>query len=162
MSEIIEIGLCTVDARTLQRLEKRAIMVKPIRSTVSEFCTRLTTLRQDDVHYAGSLPDAVSILKKEYRSLERLWASWGDYDRNQFARECTRDGIPYPFGDSHANVRVRFTKALGLSRRPGMDAALKLAGLPLEGVHHRGADDAWNIAALAIELARRGQPITSP
>ena len=30
----------------------------------------------------------MSILKREYRSLERLWASWGDYDRNQFQKVC--------------------------------------------------------------------------
>src|SRR6185503_20787870 len=77
LSEIIEIGLCTVDLNKLERLEKRAIMVKPVRSVVSEFCTSLTTLRSDDVIHAGSLTDAVSILKKECRSLYRLWASWG-------------------------------------------------------------------------------------
>ncbi|MFE0930127.1 hypothetical protein ACFW4O_26560 [Streptomyces mutabilis] len=30
------------------------------------------------------------------------------------------------------------------------------AGLPLEGRHHRGVDDAWNIAALVLGLAERG------
>jgi inhibitor of KinA sporulation pathway (predicted exonuclease) len=33
-----------------------------------------------------------------------------------------------------------------------MAQALQLAGLPLEGRHHRGVDDAWNIAALALLL----------
>ena len=28
-----------------------------------------------------TLADAVSILKREYRSIDRLWTSWGDYDR---------------------------------------------------------------------------------
>jgi inhibitor of KinA sporulation pathway (predicted exonuclease) len=41
-----------------------------------------------------------------------------------------------------------------------MSKALAHAGLPLEGRHHRGEDDAWNIAGIAIELARLGQPIT--
>jgi inhibitor of KinA sporulation pathway (predicted exonuclease) len=31
----------------------------------------------------------------------------------------------------------------------GMSTALKIAGIPLEGVHHRGIDDAKNIAKLA-------------
>src|SRR5689334_6339207 len=53
LSEIIEIGLCAVDLRTLERLEKRSIMVKPVRSRVSEFCTSLTTLTNDDVVNAG-------------------------------------------------------------------------------------------------------------
>jgi len=37
-----------------------------------------------------------------------------------------------------------------------MAQALALAGLPLEGRHHRGEDDAWNIAALVLDLAARG------
>ncbi len=37
-----------------------------------------------------------------------------------------------------------------------MAQALDTAGLPLEGRHHRGEDDAWNIAALVLGLAARG------
>ena len=33
-----------------------------------------------------------------------------------------------------------------------MDAALGMLGLPLEGTHHRGGDDAWNIAAVLLAL----------
>jgi inhibitor of KinA sporulation pathway (predicted exonuclease) len=36
-----------------------------------------------------------------------------------------------------------------------MAQALQVAGLPLEGRHHSGADDAWNIAALILDLAAR-------
>jgi inhibitor of KinA sporulation pathway (predicted exonuclease) len=36
-----------------------------------------------------------------------------------------------------------------------MSRALEPAGLPLEGRHHRGDDDAWNIGALAIKIAER-------
>ncbi|MGK8488543.1 hypothetical protein [Nocardia asiatica] len=36
-----------------------------------------------------------------------------------------------------------------------MAAALQLAGLPLEGRHHCGADDAWNIAALVMDIVGR-------
>jgi inhibitor of KinA sporulation pathway (predicted exonuclease) len=37
-----------------------------------------------------------------------------------------------------------------------MAQALRLAGLPLEGRHHSGADDAWNIGALVLGLAAQG------
>lgn len=38
-----------------------------------------------------------------------------------------------------------------------MAQALKIAGLPLEGRHHRGDDDAWNIAALVLYLVSRDE-----
>ncbi|WP_223839461.1 3'-5' exonuclease family protein [Saccharopolyspora pogona] len=40
----------------------------------------------------------------------------------------------------------------GLNARLGMARALDRAGLPLEGRHHNGADDAWNIAALVLHI----------
>lgn len=155
LSEIIEIGICTVDLRKLERLEKRSIMVKPVRSRVSEFCTSLTTLTNDDVVGAGSLADAVSILKKEYRALDRLWGSWGDYDRRQFEIVCRELTVPYPFGRSHLNIKTLFAIAFGDDAEIGLDKAFERMGMTMEGTHHRGVDDAWNIAGIMCELFRK-------
>jgi inhibitor of KinA sporulation pathway (predicted exonuclease) len=38
-----------------------------------------------------------------------------------------------------------------------MDQALAVLGLPLEGTHHRGGDDAWNIAAILGHLLARAR-----
>jgi inhibitor of KinA sporulation pathway (predicted exonuclease) len=155
MSEIIEVGICVVDVRRLERLEKRSILVRPVRSEISPFCTQLTTLTPEDFQTAGTLADAVGILKKEYRSLERLFASWGDYDRKQFQKVCKELTVPYPFGPTHLNIKTLFSLAHGLPSELGLDAACEHAGVPLEGVHHRGGDDAWNIAGLFCDLLRK-------
>lgn len=155
LSEIIEIGICTVDLKNLERLEKRAIMVKPVRSRVSEFCTSLTTLTNDDVVGAGSLADAVSILKKEYRALDRLWGSWGDYDRRQFEIVCRELTVPYPFGRSHLNIKTLYAIAHQDIAEIGLDIACQRIGMTMEGTHHRGVDDAWNIAGVMCELFRK-------
>lgn len=55
------------------------------------------------------------------------------------------------------NAKSVFTEAYGLRKRPGMAQALEIAGLPLDGRHHRGVDDAWNIAALVLDLSSRRQ-----
>ncbi|MEL7234583.1 MAG: exonuclease domain-containing protein, partial [Chloroflexota bacterium] len=49
VSEIIEIGVCVLDLDTLEPDRKMSILVKPTLSTVSEFCTRLTSLTQAQV-----------------------------------------------------------------------------------------------------------------
>lgn len=154
-AEIIEIGLATLDTATCERVKKESILVRPERSRVSAFCTELTTLTQDDVEHGMSLADACARLKKRYRSRNLTWASFGDYDRRQFERQCARDGIQYPFGATHLNVKNLLAFALGMRHEVGMAKALELAGLPLEGTHHRGVDDAWNIAALLGFLLRR-------
>src|SRR5256885_189127 len=83
ISEIIEIGLCLVDVERLQRVEKRAILVRPQVSEVSEFCTKLTTITPELAAGGISLEQSLDILRREYDCTERLFASWGDYDRNQ-------------------------------------------------------------------------------
>jgi inhibitor of KinA sporulation pathway (predicted exonuclease) len=156
VSEIIEIGLTVVDLSTAERVERHRILVRPARSDVSSFCTELTGLTQQEVDGGLSFGEACRLLAAEYASGARPWASWGDYDRHQFTQQCGATRTPYPFGRRHTNAKAVFTEVHGLRKRPGMAQALGIAGLPLEGRHHRGEDDAWNIAALVLHLAGRG------
>ncbi|WP_226026448.1 3'-5' exonuclease [Streptomyces hyderabadensis] len=160
VSEIVEIGLAVVDLDTRERVGRHRILVRPARSRVSAFCTELTGITQAEADRGVSLARACDTLVREHGADARPWASWGDYDRKQFVRQCAADGVPYPFGfpaeRTHTNAKAVFTEAHGLRRRPGMAQALEIAGLPLEGRHHRGVDDAWNIAALVLRLAGRG------
>jgi len=117
ISEIIEIGVATVDVATLQRVDKQSILIRPVRSQVSDFCTQLTTLTAEDLKSAGSLADATKILKKQFQTPDRLWASWGDYDRRQFERVCKEFGVGYPFGISHLNVKTLFAITHGSTRK---------------------------------------------
>lgn len=151
-SEIIEIGVCLLDRESGQRQEKRSILVQPQRSTVSHFCTQLTTLTPADV--AGGLPfsQAVAILRDEYGAGERVWASYGDYDRRQFLKQCQSCHIPYPFGPTHINVKNLFALLKALPTERSLAEALEYMGWEMEGTYHRGADDAWNIARLLADL----------
>ncbi len=78
MSEIIEIGLCVVDVAALERGERRSILVRPACSTVSAYCTQLTTLTQADVDAGVPLAEACRVLVDEYKARERLFTSFGD------------------------------------------------------------------------------------
>ncbi|MFD0153741.1 exonuclease domain-containing protein [Streptomyces sp. NPDC055721] len=156
VSEIIEIGLTVIDLDAGKRLARHRILVRPVRSTVSEFCTELTSLTQHEVDQGISFAEACRLLATEHCAGTRPWVSWGDYDRHQFTRQCRATRTPYPFGRHHTNAKAVFTEAYGLRKRPGMAQALDVAGLRLEGRHHRGEDDAWNIAALVLHLSERG------
>ncbi|CAM5318269.1 Exonuclease domain-containing protein OS=Streptomyces rochei OX=1928 GN=G3I25_25995 PE=4 SV=1 [Streptomyces rochei] len=160
VSEVVEIGLAVVDLVARERVERHRVMVRPARSRVSAFCTELTGITQAEADAGMSFADACDTLVRLHGAAVRPWASWGDYDRHQFVRQCAADGVPYPFGRpaerAHTNAKAVFTGAHGLRKRPGMAQALNLAGLPLEGRHHRGVDDAWNIAKLVLGLVERG------
>lgn len=162
-SEIIEIGVCVVNLSTLSVEDSEGIFVLPQRSSISEFCTNMTTITQEMLNENGTaFSAACSLLRDKYNTNNRLWMSWGDYDRRQFERQCEKSyyDARYPFGPTHLNVKNFFAIELGLSREVGMDEALKLLGMKLTGTHHRGMDDAQNIAKIACELlklARRMQ-----
>ena len=156
VGEIIEIGLTVVDLDAARRIGRHRILVRPARSAVSDFCTELTGLTQREVDTGINFADACRLLATEHRTGMLPWASWGDYDRHQFTRQCRATATAYPFGHRHTNAKSVFAAANGLRKRPGMAQALRLAGLPLEGRHHSGADDAWNIGALVLGLAAQG------
>ena len=148
-SDIIEIGVCLLDVQTGEITDNRGIMVIPERSTISPFCTQLTTITPELVQREGiPFKEALSILKKDYLSKSRAWASFGAYDLRQFQRQCTALNRGYPFGPSHINVKTLFALKHKLEQEQGMAGALKLLDIELEGTHHRGIDDARNIAKI--------------
>jgi len=93
VSEIIEIGLTVVDVHERVRVAKHQIMVRPQRSTVSGFCTELTGLTQEQVDGGVTFAEACDQLRREHYADSRAWASWGDYDRKQFLRQCDATGV---------------------------------------------------------------------
>ena len=148
LGEIIEIGISPINTKSGDILEGKDILVKPEHSKVSEFCTKLTTLTQDDVDSGMSFKEACEILINECNSKKYTWASYGNYDKYQFQDQCRRENIEYPFTKAHINVKLLFALRYSLKREVGMDKALYLLGLPLIGTHHRGGDDSRNIAKI--------------
>jgi inhibitor of KinA sporulation pathway (predicted exonuclease) len=152
-SEVIEIGLCTLDVASGERLDKRSILVKPERSKISEFCTELTSLTPKQVNKEGiSFKRACGLLETEYLSKKRVWASYGEYDRALLERQCAARRVDYPFSAGHINVKILFGLMHAQPYEVGMSRAMQMCGLELEGRHHRGVDDAWNIALLLSHL----------
>lgn len=156
VSEIIEIGIALVDIKKSLSskddaiVENKSIVVKPCMSSVSEFCTKLTTLTQADVDRGVSLAEACAMLRQNYGLELRTWGSWGNYDKSQFERECKSKGIKYPFGYTHINLKNLFSILNGYDKEFGVGQALEQCGYKFKGTQHRGVDDAYNIARLFL------------
>jgi len=151
-NEIIEIGICLLDVKTGGISENEGILIKPEFSKVSTFCTELTTLTQEQVNTGITFKEACKMLREKYKTNSRAWASYGAYDLNQFKRQCEARKIGYPFGPSHINVKTLFGLKNKLNHEVGMAGALEYMEIPLEGTHHRGVDDAMNIAKIVKTL----------
>jgi inhibitor of KinA sporulation pathway (predicted exonuclease) len=165
--EIIEIGAVLVDHRTLEPIDELQTFIRPVRHPrLTDFCRQLTSITQADVDGAPTFAEAIEALRRRfYGGAGRpLFGSWGAYDRGQFRQDAAHHRVTLPFGPDHLNIKQAFSDALGTRKRFGMSRALKRLGLPLAGTHHRGIDDARNIArilpyavgALAIPPAPTG------
>lgn len=149
VSEIIEIGICLLDTQTGAISKNQGILIKPERSEISPFCTELTTITQGLLDTEGiSFTAASEILRTEYSGYKHTWASYGQYDLNIMKMQCSFRGVEYPLSQDHINVKTLFSEVRGLRKKVGMKGALGILEIPLEGTHHRGVDDARNIAKI--------------
>jgi len=149
--EIIEIGITPISLPDKKILESEAIIVFPTTTEVSEYCTNLTTLTPEFVAEEGiPFRDAIDILRFKYRADRNMWASWGDYDKNIFQRQCQNEYIRYPFNQNHLNVKAKFCWRFGFNC--SLRKATQHMDIPFEGIAHRGVDDSLNIAKVLKEL----------
>ncbi len=156
-SEIIEIGAVLVDGATLEPIDEFQTFVRPLlHPRLTTFCTRLTTITQDDVQRAPTFKSVAPRLAAFGR--DALFCSWGAYDKNQIEREARRARIAAPLGTRHLNLKQAFADAAG-DPPTGNGSALRRVGLKPTGTAHRGIDDARNIARLLpFALGRRPVP----
>lgn len=148
-NEIIEIGITGVDYRTKEIKFKDTIIVKPKFSEISAFCTELTSIDQKLIDDEGvEFEEACKILRDKFKSRDRIWLSWGQYDKNQIEKDCELKGEENPFGRTHFNLKPLFSFAFGLTQDLGVSTALDHLGLEFEGNAHRAIDDAYNTARI--------------
>lgn len=148
--EIIEIGAVRLDAPAGPPVAEFNAFVCPIvEPQLSVFCLQLTGIQQMDVDTADPFPYVLEYFLDWIGDDPFTLCSWGAYDLNQFRIDCARHKVPFPATfERHLNLKQEFARLH--SRKPmGMAGALRHLGLPLEGQHHRGIDDARNIARIA-------------
>ena len=151
--EIIEIGAVALD-HTGETIDEFTVFIKPVRNPVlSAFCTKLTSITQDQVNSGFTFKEALFkffqwVLGHAGSSGYRLW-SWGYYDRSQFERDCNYHGVDYNWLDgTHRNLKTAFAQRRSDRREMGTTHAISVSGLNWQGTHHRGIDDAKNIARI--------------
>lgn len=149
--EIIEIGAVVVDQR-FQPVGEFQTFIRPVRhAQLTPFCRELTSITQAQVDQAPTFFQAWVSFSQWLRQLEPyIWTSWGAYDANQFGQDLDFHGIDgRDVLRRHLNAKSEFSRRQGLRSRVGLKAAVEqFAGMRWEGRHHRGLDDARNLARL--------------
>ena len=174
-NEIIEFPVVIVDVKNQKIAHEFHTYVKPvIVPKLTEFCTELTGIKQDQVDKGILIQDAMKQLhafleSKGLFKTEFVFASCGDFDGNQMKRESNHKQFKVPaylrrwinlkkvFSTGEANPAFASPKTITKTKSVsgGMTDMLDKLGLKLEGRHHSGIDDARNLARVVCEMLSR-------
>jgi len=149
-NEIIEIGAVKVNANG-EVISEFCEFIKPkLNPELSDFCKKLTTIKQEQVDNADEFPEVIKRFQ-EWIGGDYYLCSWGFYDKKQFKQDCQFHSLDISWLRKHISVKHQHGKFNSEGKPLGIGQALKLEGLELDGTHHRGIDDAKNIAKIFIK-----------
>jgi inhibitor of KinA sporulation pathway (predicted exonuclease) len=154
-NEVIEIGIVPISLKGLHLGNRTSILVKPITSHVSRFCTSITSITPELAATGISFDEASKRMRKDFKSKDTPWISWGGFDAKMLHWQCGDLKVEYPFGAGHIDYAFHFAVMMGLEHEVSLPKALEILGLKFDGTRHRGGDEAYNIARVVRELYRR-------
>jgi 3'-5' exoribonuclease 1 len=105
-------------------------------------------ITQEDVDNAADLKTVINEFL-DWKGDATLY-SWGGYDKTQISKDMVQADLEHRLKEveDHYNLKRLHAKWNGLKKEMGMSGALRLEGINLDGTHHRGIDDALNIAKI--------------
>lgn len=153
VNEIIEIGAVKIENGKITSIFDS--FVKPVINPIlTDFCKDLTSIKQENVDSANEFPKVLREFRNWIGTNNFILMSWGFYDKKQFIKDCNYWHLPTDWIGEHHNIKLMFSDKTG--HRPcGMEKALKILNMPLDGTHHRGIDDAKNIAKIYLEITKK-------
>ena len=154
--EIIEIGAAKVNEE-LEIVDEFCMFIKPLlHPKIDKFCTKLTSITQDDVEDAPHFDEVIAEFEKwmDVENTRTALFSWGDFDRRQFVKDAQLHELDLTWLKYWACLQSHYSKFKGSSNQIGLKNALKLEGLEFDGVQHRAIEDARNMAELFKQVAK--------
>jgi len=156
-NETIEIGAVKINYHG-EILSEFNAFIRPIRyPKLSQFCINLTGIQQDEIDKAAYFSEVIEAFKS-WIGVDRqdyCLCSWGYYDRIQFESDCKLHGISSEWVSKHISLKHQYPIFKNLKRAIGMKNALIEEGMKLTGAHHRGIDDARNIAKIFLKYLNK-------
>lgn len=150
--EIIEIGAVCINKNKEIESEFTEFIKPVVNPVLSKFCTELTSITQKDVDAAETFDKVIERFKNWININEEfVLCSWGFYDKKQFVADCDLHKANTDQLKKHISLKHQYAEIKKLSRPLGMGGALKMEKLKLDGIHHRGIDDAKNIAKIFLK-----------
>ncbi|MCA1972298.1 MAG: exonuclease domain-containing protein [Caenispirillum sp.] len=153
-SEIIEVGVAEVDAGDLRITRSGRYLVRPERSSVSDYCTELTGLSPDELRRHGRpLSEVFGSLRKDWGPGRKAWYAWGT-DRILLDDAVAAAGLAdHPFSPGFVDLAQLYTTLRGCGQRVSLEEALAREDLEAQGRRHSAEGDAVDAARVWMRLA---------
>jgi inhibitor of KinA sporulation pathway (predicted exonuclease) len=152
--EIIEIGALRINYYG-EILDTFNRFVQPILNPkLSYFCTDLTTIEQINIDRSKKFPDVIDDFQEwaEIDYEDYLLCSWGNFDKKMLIQDCELHDIESDWVDKHINLKRQYHEIKRLRKMRGLKYAVEKEGFDFDGTHHRGIDDAKNLAKLFVKF----------
>lgn len=155
-SEIIEFGSVIVelnDTGEVTTLDSFQAFVKPvIKPLLTDFCSGLTSILQEDVDNAQTFESVYSDFQDWFSKYDDLhFASWGDFDSKKLEKVCKAHSLVFPFDieECFNLMEIYSVKKFGCEKKGLLISNELIAnGFEFDGFEHRAIDDAKNASLL--------------
>ena len=149
--ELIEIGGCFLNAKSLSARDPFSVIVKPS-VNLTQYCIEKTGITPEDVSSGVDFLELLSFLE-EYNVNSMPWASYGSFAQHVFLNQCRQASKPFPFSDRFLNIKSLFPLIFNLPYELSLKEAIKKLDIKvsLEG---DSMDDALNVSILFKEIMR--------
>ncbi len=154
VNEIIEVGAVKVNQYG-ENLGTFESFIRPfVNPVLSSFCSKLTSIKQDQVDRADFFPKVIERFKDWVfeEDTDYLLCSWGSFDKQFILNDCKLHKLETEWlMGNYTDLKGQYSDIKGLDKDKGLKAAVKLEGFEFTGVHHRAISDAENLAKIFIK-----------
>ena len=150
VQEIIEIGAVRLNpyGEVTGTFNK---FIRPILNPfLSHFCRQLTSIEQHNIDRANGFSEVIEQFQDwaEVFDEDYLLCSWGNFDRKMLIQDCQLHDLEYDWAEQHINLKRQYQELKRLRKSRGLRSAVTAEGFEFTGIHHRGIDDAENLAKI--------------
>lgn len=153
VQEIIEIGAVLISSYGEVEGTFNKFIRPKVHPLLSAFCQELTTIEQTDIDRARYFPDVIEEFQDWAEIFEEdyLLCSWGGFDKRMLISDCELHDMDADWVEPHINLRKQYQEIKRLSKPRGLKKAVEMEGFDFTGTHHRGIDDAENLARIFVK-----------
>ncbi len=145
-SEIILISVCLLSVNTLRTHSPSCFVIKPTKSSISDFCYEITGLTQAAVNNGIHLHKALEAISSKFNIKNRVAACYGLFPEE----------LKNHFNNRQINIQSMLPIVFNLKEELDLVEAAEVSGIEYEGELYDVKNNAINASRVLAEIIRGG------